>query len=695
MFLFLLHAGNVQAHTPSTGIRVHASFFMAAAIAFLRKKACMTTPFQSAPRGMRIQTRLTLGFGLLIAMMLVMVVVGFVGLTNVSNSNKHLIEKDWGKAEAANTLSSIALANGRRTVEILTAPSAAHRAQMRAEISGGRDAFVKAFKTLQDMVELPEARALLKQAEEARGRYVISQAKFNKLVDESRVEEAAAELNGHTLRELNAVQVSVDALAEIEHRIVVENGVKAAADAHMARLILLAMGAGGLLCGVVLAISITRSIVVPLMSAVQVAQAVAAGDLSSRIEVRTSDETGLLMQALKDMNHSLSGIVGEVRNSSDAIATATSQIAAGNLDLSSRTEEQASALEQTSASMQELAGTVKQNFDSGKHANELAESASKVAVKGGAVVAEVVHTMEAINTSSRKIADIIGVIDSIAFQTNILALNAAVEAARAGEQGRGFAVVASEVRSLAGRSAAAAKEIKTLIDSSVQQVATGTDIVRKAGATIQDIVASSQRVNQLLGDVATGAREQNLGITQITEAVQELDRMTQQNAALVEETAAAAASMQDQAHHLAEEVARFKLPANAQLESKNALAHNVAPVEGFNFDQAIEAHRQWKVRLRSAIAKKGKLDADTICRDDQCPLGKWLHGAGSQRWSQKPLFTQLLGKHADFHQSAGSVARKINAGQYADAENLIGAGSHFSSVSLEVTTLLSTAKRQF
>ena len=559
MFLFLLHAGNVQAHTPSTGIRVHASFFMAAAIAFLRKKACMTTPFQSAPRGMRIQTRLTLGFGLLIAMMLVMVVVGFVGLTNVSNSNKHLIEQDWVKAAAANTLSSIALANGRRTVEILTAPTAAHRAQMRAEISGGRDAFVKAFKTLQDMVELPEARALLKQAEEARGRYVISQAKFNKLVDESRVEEAAAELNGHTLRELNAVQVSVDALAEIEHRIVVENGVKAAADAHMAQLILLAMGAGGLLCGVVLAISITRSIVVPLMSAVQVAQAVAAGDLSSRIEVRTSDETGLLMQALKDMNHSLSGIVGEVRSSSDAIATATSQIAAGNLDLSSRTEEQASALEQTAASMQELAGTVKQNFDSGKHANELVESASKVAIKGGAVVAEVVHTMEAINTSSRKIADIIGVIDSIAFQTNILALNAAVEAARAGEQGRGFAVVASEVRSLAGRSATAAKEIKGLIDASVDNVSQGCTLVEQAGSTMDEIVVSVRRVADIMGEISLASQDQTQGIEQINQAMVQMDQVTQQNAALVEEAAAAAQSLEAQAQALVQTTSVFRL----------------------------------------------------------------------------------------------------------------------------------------
>ena len=430
---------------------------------------------------------------------------------------------------------------------------------MRAEISGGRDAFVKAFKTLQDMVDLPEARALLKQAEEARGRYVISQAKFNSLIDEERLEEASAELNEHTLRELNAVQVSVDALAQIEHRMVVESGVKAADDAHTSRLILLALGGAGLLCGLVLAALITRAIVTPLMAAVQVAQAVAAGDLTSRVEVRTSDETGLLMQALKDMNESLSGIVSDVRGSSDAIATATSQIAAGNLDLSSRTEEQASALEQTSASMHELAGTVKQNFDSGKHANDLAESASQVALKGGAVVQQVVHTMEAINASSRKIADIIGVIDSIAFQTNILALNAAVEAARAGEQGRGFAVVASEVRSLAGRSATAAKEIKALIDASVDNVSQGCTLVEQAGSTMDEIVVSVRRVADIMGEISLASQDQTQGIEQINQAITQMDQVTQSNAALVEEAAAAAQALEAQAQGLVRTTSVFRL----------------------------------------------------------------------------------------------------------------------------------------
>ena len=424
-------------------------------------------------------------------------------------------------------------------------------------------------------------------------------------------------------------------------------------------------------------------------------RAMAEGDLTTSPAPWGHDEAAQLMTDLHVMQDSLRSMVLRVRQSSDDIVHSASEIASSAQDLSRRTENAASNLEKSAASMEEITATAHSGAQNTQEASQMASHNAEVAADGGRVMSEVVSTMEGIRTSSAQIGDIVATIDGIAFQTNILALNAAVEAARAGEQGRGFAVVASEVRSLAGRSAAAAKEIKTLIDASIQQVASGAGVVRKAGATIEDIVASSQRVNQLLGEVATGAHEQNQGISQIGEAVQELDHMTQQNAALVEETAAAALAMQNQARHLVEDVARFKLPAHVKLIALGAAGQDDAPAAGFNFDQAIEAHRQWKVRLRSAIAKKDQLDADTICRDDQCPLGKWLHGDGGQRWSQKPLFTQLLAKHADFHQSAGSVARKINAGQYADAENLIGSGSHFADISLEVTTLLSTAKRQF
>jgi methyl-accepting chemotaxis protein len=250
-------------------------------------------------------------------------------------------------------------------------------------------------------------------------------------------------------------------------------------------------------------------------------------------------------------------------------------------------------------------------------------------------------------------------------------------------------VVAGEVRMLAQRSAEAAREIKTLIGASVEQIEAGATVVGQAGGTMDEIVGASQSVNQLLGEIATGSREQSLGVGQIGSAVQELDRMTQQNAALVEQTAAAASAMKDQAGELAALVARFQLPAGLE-----AIApREVAVVKDFDFDKAIDAHRQWKVRLRKAIADHGQLDADTICRDDQCPLGQWLHGPGGQQWGHKPGFVALLDKHADFHRSAGDVARRINAGSYEDAERLIGSGSPFAQASNEVAMLLTQAKR--
>jgi len=304
---------------------------------------------------------------------------------------------------------------------------------------------------------------------------------------------------------------------------------------------------------------LTRGITRPLSEALRMAQTVAASDLSRDFEVTTKDEIGQLMQALKVMNASLSGMVGQVRTGTDTIATASSQMVAGNQDLSSRTEQQASALEETAASMEELTSTVKQNADNARQANQLAVSASSVAVKGGAVVSQVVGTMGAINTSSRKIVDIIGVIDGIAFQTNILALNAAVEAARAGEQGRGFAVVAAEVRSLAQRSAAAAKEIKTLIGDSVQKVEEGSKQVAEAGRTMDEIVDSVKRVTDIMAEIEAASREQTSGIEQINQAITQMDQVTQQNAALVEEAAAAAQSLQEQASGLSQVVSVFKL----------------------------------------------------------------------------------------------------------------------------------------
>jgi methyl-accepting chemotaxis protein len=289
---------------------------------------------------------------------------------------------------------------------------------------------------------------------------------------------------------------------------------------------------------------------------------IAAGDLAVPIAIGANDRSSLLV-AMKAMRDSLINIVSEVRVSTDTIATASGQIASGNLDLSSRTEEQASALEATASSMEELTGTVKQNADNARQANALAQSASEIALKGGAVVAQVVDTMGSINESSKKIVDIIGVIDGIAFQTNILALNAAVEAARAGEQGRGFAVVASEVRSLAQRSAAAAREIKTLIGDSVERVDVGARLVEQAGATMKEVVASVNRVTDIIGEITAASQEQTSGIEKINQAIVQMDDMTQQNSSLVEEAAAAARSMQQQAENLSRVASIFKLMERA------------------------------------------------------------------------------------------------------------------------------------
>src|SRR5450830_1822276 len=321
--------------------------------------------------------------------------------------------------------------------------------------------------------------------------------------------------------------------------------------------------------------SLSRSISRGVDAARVAAQRIGEGDLSQPLSATGKDEIGQLLQALSTMQDNLSRVVSNVRQGSESVATASAEIAQGNHDLSARTESQASALEETAASMEELSSTVKQNADNARQANQLAMSASTVAVKGGEVVAQVVDTMKDINDSSRKISDIISVIDGIAFQTNILALNAAVEAARAGEQGRGFAVVATEVRSLAGRSADAAKEIKTLINASVERVEQGSALVDQAGITMTEVVGSIRRVTDLMGEISAASNEQSQGVAQVGEAVTQMDQATQQNAALVEQSAAAASGLRTQADALVQAVAVFKLGGHAG--SHHAVAHAAAP----------------------------------------------------------------------------------------------------------------------
>jgi methyl-accepting chemotaxis protein len=369
---------------------------------------------------------------------------------------------------------------------------------------------------------------------------------------------------------MDGMRVVLRQIIQTEQELLQQRAQDAAGQRARTDMIMIGGGLVAALLAALLAVLLTKNITGPLHAAVAVAQRVAQGDLTGTIEVTTEDETGDLMRALGMMNKSLVDIVQEVRNGTDTIATASAEISAGNMDLSSRTEQQASSLEETASSMEELTSTVKQNADSAREARDQAVSASDVAVRGGVMVSEVVETMASINESARKIVDIIGVIDGIAFQTNILALNAAVEAARAGEQGRGFAVVATEVRNLAQRSASAAKEIKTLIDDSVTKVDMGSKLVDRAGATMQEVVQSVQRVNSIISDMAAASEEQRSGIEQVNDAIAQMDQVTQQNAALVEEAAAASSAMQEQAESLSQAVSVFRLDAGTRAPAAKA-----------------------------------------------------------------------------------------------------------------------------
>jgi methyl-accepting chemotaxis protein len=392
------------------------------------------------------------------------------------------------------------------------------------------------------------------------------------------------------LKEENARTAAASASAEYE-------------SSRMLMLLLVLASVGtGIGLGVLITRSLTRQLGGEPAYAGAIASAIAAGDLTVAVKLRQGDKNSMLF-AMKSMRDSLADIVGQVRNGTDTIASASSQIASGNLDLSSRTEEQASSLEETASSMEELTSTVKQNADNARQANQLASSASEVAARGGAVVSQVVDTMASINDSSKKIVDIIGVIDSIAFQTNILALNAAVEAARAGEQGRGFAVVASEVRTLAQRSAAAAKEIKGLIDDSVSKVDAGARLVDHAGATMEEIVVSVRNVTDIMSEIASASQEQTAGIEQINVAITQMDQVTQQNASLVEEAAAAAESMQDQAAKLARVVAVFRLD-----NSPSASAGPAAPAA--KAAPAVHAGARLAAPTRPAIRPAANAEAD-------------------------------------------------------------------------------------
>ncbi|WP_422017838.1 methyl-accepting chemotaxis protein [Roseateles sp.] len=511
---------------------------------------------------LKIGSRLALGFGVLL---LLLCAVAGIGSYQTSLINANVIDLGGNWLPSVRVLGDLqGQANAvRRTSlrHLLEVDKAGKDAQAVVHSQLVDKQFPATLAVYEKLVSSPEEAALFQQIKTLWAAYQEDDRKLQTLSDggAATFDEARALAAGRTAESFAKLLGVITQDIELN-----ANGATASSEAAAAsyRAVMLANGAAiivSLITGIALAMAITRTITRPLQQAVQVATAVAAGDLTSRVDVQGKDETAQLLKALGEMNDSLAGIVGQVRSSSENIATGSAQIATGNQDLSQRTEEQASNLQQTAASMEEIAGTVRNNAETTNQASSLAHQASAAAVKGGEVVGAVVTTMQDISAASKKIVDIIGVIDGIAFQTNILALNAAVEAARAGEQGRGFAVVASEVRSLAGRSADAAKEIKSLISASVEKVEVGSRQVGEAGTSMGEIVAQVQRVTQLIAEIANATSEQSKGISQVGEAVNQLDQVTQQNAALVEESAAAADSLQHQAAALADVVRVFKL----------------------------------------------------------------------------------------------------------------------------------------
>ena len=552
---------------------------------------------------LKISSRLFVLIGLLLVLLIGIGSMGLNGIGKADDSLKTVFEDRTVPLAQLGDINYLVQRNRVLVMDMLLQPTPANVEKHNKELRTHVLEISKIWADYMGTNMTPEEAALASTFAQARQAYL--QEGLLPAADAmlaGNIEAAQALYAGKVNALAPLAQESVHKLTELQIRIAKQEFDAAEARYRTIRLISVAAILAGVLFALLFGWSLVRGISRSLTQALDAANAVAQGDLSHRIQARGKDEVAQVLNALSNMQANLAKVVNNVRQGSEGVATASAEIAQGNHDLSTRTESQASALEQTAASMEQLSATVKQNADNARQANQLALSASTVAVQGGEVVAQVVSTMKGINDSSRKITDIISVIEGIAFQTNILALNAAVEAARAGEQGRGFAVVASEVRSLAGRSAEAAKEIKALISVSVERVEQGTAQVDRAGVTMAEVVSGIKRVTDLMGEISAASSEQSVGVSQVGEAVMQMDQVTQQNAALVEEMAAAASSLKSQAQDLVSTVSVFRLSQDTARTMASA-ASVLAPPPASKSPPGARKHTP-KIAPRTAIKPK-------------------------------------------------------------------------------------------
>ena len=573
----------------------------------------------------KIGHRLWLGFGIVILLLVVVAVTAVSRISHINQISDSILKDRYVKVVMLNEIQEHQNNQARFLRNaIISAKDPEQLKSWLGKVEGESTANTEIFNKLKPMLRNAKGQALLEATVPKRTAYAEARGKLIKLLEEGKVDDAGAYL----LADFQTFQKDyfdgVQALLSYQEEMMKKDGQTMQDDGDLAKTVTETLTLLATLFAAAIAFFTTRSITVPIAEAVGFATKVAEGDLTSTVAIKTHDETGQLLSALVHMQENLVRTVSRVLQGSEGVATASAEIAQGNNDLSARTEQQASALEQTAASMEELSSTVQQNADTARKANQLAMSASGVAIKGGEVVGQVVQTMKGINDSSRKISDIISVIDGIAFQTNILALNAAVEAARAGDQGRGFAVVASEVRSLAGRSAEAAKEIKSLLGASVERVEQGTTLVDQAGVTMTDLVQSIKRVTDMMSEISAASSEQAAGVSQVGEAVTQMDQVTQQNAALVEEMAAAASSLKSQAGELVQTVAIFKLGTGQHLSAlpkANVRAAPRAAVQFKGMERRLDAPKP-RPALTAAARPAPKKAAVALPRPIAKPVAK-------------------------------------------------------------------------